>query len=123
MLNPQKWSGTSSVETVSMAKSSDSGTVIFEEKEVDEKDTLSVPSSTTRPVTPDTKSFDQMQLLVSLDTALELIHADRDSLKRCETFASYPGKAGNRVREAIEEIFVLLLKAVGDRHIAPGFRV
>lgn len=70
----------------------------------------------------DEKSFDRLQLLVSLDTALELIQADRDSLKRCETFAKYPGKCGVRVREAIEEIFVLLLKAAGDRHISPGFR-
>jgi recyclin-1 len=72
---------------------------------------------------PDPKSFDRLQLLVSLDTALELIHADRDSLKRCETFAKYPGKYGHRVREAMEEIFILMLKATGDKHIAPGFRM
>lgn len=101
--------------------------------------TLQVPSSTTasnvseKPMTisrvssaldlNDEKSFDRLQLLVSLDTALELIQADRDSLKRCETFAKYPAKCGQRVREAIEEIFVLLLKSAGDRHIAPGFRL
>ena len=136
MLNPQKWGGSNGTVQRTQPEKAD---VIFEEKEVmDEKsrlDSLSVPQSVdlstssrsgTRPVTPlgpDGKSFDRMQLLVSLDTALELIHADRDSLKRAETFANYPGKAGHRVREAIEEIFVLLLKAVGDRHIAPGFRV
>jgi recyclin-1 len=52
-----------------------------------------------------------------------LIHADRDALKRTETFASYPGKYGHRVRETIEEIFILMLKATADRHIAPGFRM
>ncbi|BEI86875.1 hypothetical protein CcaverHIS002_0702210 [Cutaneotrichosporon cavernicola] len=67
--------------------------------------------------------FERLQLLVSIDTALELIHADRESLKRTETFAKYPGKTGNKVVEAIEEVFILLLKAVGDRHIAPGFRI
>ncbi|ODN94766.1 recyclin-1 [Cryptococcus wingfieldii CBS 7118] len=79
-----------------------------------------------RSVTPDPsddKSFDRLQLLVSLDTALELIQVDRDSLKRAETFARYPGKAGYKVRDAIEEVFILLLKAAGDRHIAPGFRI
>ena len=70
-----------------------------------------------------TSSFDKLQLLVSLDIALELIHADRDGLKRTETFANYPGKYGHRVRETIEEIFILMLKAAGDRHIAPGFRM
>lgn len=72
---------------------------------------------------PDQKHFDRLQLLVSLDTALLLIQTDRDSLKRCETFAKYPGKYGVKVREAIEEIFILMLKAAGDRHIAPGFRL
>ena len=60
-------------------------------------------------------------MLLSLDTALELIHADRDSLKRVETFSGYPGQYGHRVRDTIEEIFVLLLQALGDRHIKPGF--
>lgn len=67
--------------------------------------------------------FERLQLLVSIDTALELVHADRESLKRTETFAKYPAKTGAKVVEAIEEVFILLLKAVGDRHIAPGFRM
>lgn len=69
------------------------------------------------------ESFDKLQLLVSLDIALELIHADRESLKRTETFAGYPGKYGHKVKESIEEIFILMLKSAGDMHIAPGFRV
>ena len=133
MLNPQKWSNSNGVETVSMVKASEKGDVMFEHRPEEEKnpsvhlapnDLNVTRSNSTRPITPllgDGKSFDRLQLLVSLDTALELIHADRDSLKRAETFANYPGKAGHRVRETIEEIFVLLLKAVGDRHIAPGF--
>lgn len=81
-----------------------------------------LPSGT---ATPDggQDEFGRLQLLVSIDTALELIHADRESLKRTETFAKYPGKTGSKVVEAIEEVFILLLKAVGDRHIAPGFRM
>ncbi|KAL7424555.1 F-box protein: endocytic membrane traffic, recycling ReCYcling 1 [Cryptotrichosporon argae] len=93
--------------------------------------TLAVPvpsatgsgSGSRAPTPAHDNSFDRLQLLVSLDTALELIHGDRESLKRTETFARYPGRYAARVRETIEEIFILLLKAVGDRHIAPGFRI
>lgn len=66
-------------------------------------------------------SFDELDLLLSLDTALELIHADREALKRCETFKDYPAPFGHRVRETIEELFILMLQAMGERHIAPGF--
>ena len=66
-------------------------------------------------------AFGQFELLLSLDVALELIHADRESLKRAETFAGYPGHYGHRVRDTLEEIFVLFLQAVSSRHLAPGF--
>lgn len=62
-----------------------------------------------------------MELQLSLDIVLELIHASRDALKRVETFAGYPGTYGHRVRETIEEVFILLLQAIGERHINPGF--
>ncbi|KAL5639525.1 hypothetical protein ACGC1H_006226 [Rhizoctonia solani] len=66
-------------------------------------------------------SFDELDLLLSLDVALELVHADREALKRCETFKDYPAPYGHRVRETIEELFILMLQAMGERHIAPGF--
>lgn len=68
-----------------------------------------------------TATFDDLDLLLSLDTALELIHADREAIKRCETFKDYPAPFGHRVRETIEELFILMLQAMGDRHVAPGF--
>jgi recyclin-1 len=68
-------------------------------------------------------AFAQFDLLLSLDVAIELIQTDRESLKRCETFAGYPGHYGHRVRDTIEEIFVLLLQAMGERHLEPGFRM
>ncbi|KAI0083794.1 exocyst complex component Sec10-like protein [Irpex rosettiformis] len=87
--------------------------------------TPSISSSSTRISTPvppaASASFDTFEMLLSLDTALELIHADRDSLKRTDTFSGYPGQYGHRVRDTIEEIFVLVLQALGDRHIKPGF--
>ncbi|QRW13146.1 exocyst complex component Sec10 [Ceratobasidium sp. AG-Ba] len=79
----------------------------------------SVMSSST--ISVPTATFDDLELLLSLDTALELIHADREALKRCETFKDYPAPFGHRVRDTIEELFILMLQAMGDRHIAPGF--
>jgi recyclin-1 len=145
MLNPQKWAGSAGSNGAQLIKDKD-GDVIFDVPTIDdEKDSLELDlnekrgsvtsinleppttSSTAIPITPATassiQSYDKLQLLVSLDVALELIHADRDALKRTETFASYPGKYGHRVRETIEEIFILMLKAAADRHIAPGFRM
>lgn len=132
MLNPQKWS----------SQPTENPEMVVEEKvEIDEKrpedldeidelgnekrDGPQVGNATTNgaALQQSANSFDKLQLLVSLDIALELIHADRDGLKRTETFANYPGKYGHRVRETIEEIFILMLKAAGDRHIAPGFRM
>lgn len=116
MLNPQRWTGPGSRPTSTEETPEDRQ--VLQEKVTD----LQVPTSiSTRPPNPST--FDQLQMLVSLDTSLELIQADRDALKRCETFASYPGKYGHKVRDAIEEIFIFMLKAAGDRHIAPGFRM
>ncbi|OCF61386.1 recyclin-1 [Kwoniella mangroviensis CBS 10435] len=152
MLNPQKWTGSGSNGKLVKKEGAgeEGGDVVFEvpdSAEIKEKfrendddgdgineksdSSLSVPNddNTTRTNTPNPEgpkednSFDKLQLLVSLDIALELIQADRDSLKRTETFAKYPGRSGLHVREAIEEIFILLLKAAGDRHISPGFRI
>lgn len=62
-----------------------------------------------------------MELLLSLDVALELIHAARESLKRVEIFAAYPGHYGHRVRDTVEETFILMLQALGERHVSRGF--
>ncbi|KAI0349625.1 hypothetical protein OH77DRAFT_1499484 [Trametes cingulata] len=81
----------------------------------------SVDSTRVATTNPNPPAFDNLDLLLSLDIALELIHADRESMKRAETFSGYPGTYGHRVRDTIEEIFVLLLQALGERHIKPGF--
>jgi hypothetical protein len=67
--------------------------------------------------------FNRLELLLSLDVALELIRASRDSLKRVEIFAEYPGHYGHRVRDTIEEIFILMLQALNERHVSPGFKL
>ncbi|KAG2050796.1 hypothetical protein BDR06DRAFT_917325 [Suillus hirtellus] len=64
-----------------------------------------------------------LDLLLSLDVALQLIHADRDALKRLEIFASYPGHYGTRVRETIEEAFCEMLGVLCNRHLEKGFGI
>jgi len=65
--------------------------------------------------------FDRLQLLLSLDTALQLLQADRDSLKRIQTFLRFPGVYGRKVRDAIEEVFIVLLQVLNEKHVGPAF--
>ncbi|KIM77632.1 hypothetical protein PILCRDRAFT_615587 [Piloderma croceum F 1598] len=140
MLNPQRWGGGVQVGrgySRKLGKEEDGVDTLFESGEdvedefvngVQEKDpssltsssqtTLEAPSITTS-TTPLKRN--QLELLLSLDIALELIHADRESLKRAETFAGYPGHYGHRVHDTIEEIFILLLEVLDKRHVSPGF--
>jgi recyclin-1 len=67
-------------------------------------------------------SLTQMQLLLSLDTALQVIHVNRDCLKRIETFLKYPLPLGERVRLQIQDVSLLCLRALGEGHINPGFK-
>lgn len=66
-------------------------------------------------------SWETLDLFLSLDVALELIHADRVSLKRVDAFAAYPGHYGHKVQDTIEEVFILMLQALAERHLKPGF--
>ncbi|EPQ25739.1 uncharacterized protein PFL1_06733 [Pseudozyma flocculosa PF-1] len=65
--------------------------------------------------------FARLQLLLSLDTALQLIQLNRESLKRMETFARFSGAYGARVKEEMEEIAVLFFQCLGEKHVSPGF--
>ncbi|KAH7909176.1 exocyst complex component Sec10-like protein [Hygrophoropsis aurantiaca] len=83
--------------------------------------TTNTTTSTVLSTAPSSNQTQTLDLLLSLDVALSLIHADRESLKRLETFASYPGHYGRLVRDTIEEVFCLMLGAVGERHVKAGF--
>ncbi|KAK7047579.1 F-box protein: endocytic membrane traffic, recycling ReCYcling 1 [Paramarasmius palmivorus] len=148
MLNPARWgAGTNTVddERQGYLRGGD-GEMVFEigeeddeeEKEADRKthttsdSTSSTPTPSLAPSTTRTSvgsisasqssaNLDQMDLLLSLDVALELIHTDRESLKRVETFAGYPGHYGHRVRDTIEEVFILMLSFMKDGHVMRGF--
>ncbi|KAH7884202.1 exocyst complex component Sec10-domain-containing protein [Phlebopus sp. FC_14] len=79
------------------------------------------PQSSTAAISrPTTGALD---LLLSLDVSLQLIHAARDAIKRLETFAFYPGTTGTRVRETLEEAFCDMLDVMGSRHIGWGFKI
>ncbi|KZT22891.1 hypothetical protein NEOLEDRAFT_1070445 [Neolentinus lepideus HHB14362 ss-1] len=148
MLNPQRWGGAAGREGYSRdleLKGAGGEDVLFElgeaDAELDEKDDRSssadrysmasvsssqtTATSNTSATATSTQSAasatDKLDLLLSLDVALELIHSSRDALKRIETFSGYPGHYGHRVHDTMEEAFILLLQAVAERHLVPGF--
>ncbi|KAF8169818.1 f-box protein pof6 [Pholiota molesta] len=123
MLNPQRWV-TGAGGTAGAARpngySKNFQEISLSQLELTSPTPLIAPSGVTPSTAGSTTSNDtrQLDLLLSLDVALEIIHADRESLKRVETFAGYPGHYGHRVRDTIEELFILMLQALGDQH--PG---
>ncbi|CAO1619058.1 unnamed protein product [Sympodiomycopsis kandeliae] len=64
-------------------------------------------------------ALQQMQLLLSLDIALQMIHLNRDSLKRVETFAA--GQSSPPVQNTVERIAFEFLGCLREQHVAPGF--
>ncbi|KAG6876608.1 hypothetical protein C0993_001953 [Termitomyces sp. T159_Od127] len=110
----------------------DEKTQVDDEKELDARAAQSVSRVSPSPTVPSPAASrtlvsassapeNKLELLLSLDVALEVIHADREALKRVETFAGYPGHYGHRVRDTIEELFILMLGAIGDEHLRKGF--
>ncbi|RHZ82849.1 hypothetical protein Glove_103g57 [Diversispora epigaea] len=64
---------------------------------------------------------DRLQQLLSLETALQMIHINKDSIRRIGIFVGYPDKMGYKIIETIENVFILLLRTLGTKHIKPGF--
>ncbi|KXN81993.1 F-box protein pof6 [Leucoagaricus sp. SymC.cos] len=141
MLNPQRWAGGGASDADGSGAYSRNfekdGGMLFE-ADIEEDDNLTIATftsdtSTLAPTEPVSKNgtsqqkrqvhegMNQLDLLLSLDVALELIHADREALKRVEAFAGYPGHYGHRVRDTIEELFILMLQTLGERHVTKGF--
>ncbi|CAG8529642.1 9743_t:CDS:10 [Funneliformis caledonium] len=65
--------------------------------------------------------LDKMQQMLSLETALQMVHVNKDSLRRVSAFVGYPDKMGFRIKETLESVFVILLQTLGPLHIKPGF--
>jgi len=132
MLDPRRWGGAGQDNGISMregyTKGTDSTNVVLWEDE-DQPDASSeqgddaiTPATTSSSPQPRRLiSYDNLQLLLSLDVTLELIHAVREALKRLESFVNYPRTYGVRVRETIEEVAGELLGVLGERHVRNGF--
>jgi len=132
MLDPRRWGGAGQENGSGVregyTKGTDSTNVVLWEDD-DQPDTSSEqgdntvtpPATSSSPQPPRLHSYDNLQLLLSLDVTLELIHAARESLKRLEIFVNYPGTYGVRIRETIEEVAGELLGVLGERHVRNGF--
>ncbi|KAI0309784.1 exocyst complex component Sec10-domain-containing protein [Amylostereum chailletii] len=139
MLDPRRWGGvTATAPEAEYRKGGEAG-VLWDggangedgegEEDYDEKADVKTISSTMTGSTVATtasssstkRTYDNLQLLLSLDVTLELIHASREAIKRVETFTGYPGTYGVRVRETIEEAAAELLGVLGTRHVKAGF--
>jgi recyclin-1 len=132
MLDPRRWGGAGQENGADMregyTRGMDSTNVVLWEDEdqldasSEQGDDTATPATTSSSPQPKRlHSYDNLQLLLSLDVTLELIHAARESLKRLEIFVNYPGASGVRVRETNEEVAGELLGALGERHIRNGF--
>lgn len=62
-----------------------------------------------------------MKSLFSIEVALHLTHLAKTSLGRAAVFISLGGQAGGEAREQCAQIFVSMLRILGNRHIKPGF--
>ncbi|KAI1138988.1 exocyst complex component Sec10-like protein [Hypoxylon sp. FL0543] len=59
--------------------------------------------------------------LFSIELALNLVHAAKESLGRAAKFVTLGGQAGEEAREQCEAIFVVLVKILGQTHVRNGF--
>ena len=133
MLDPRRWGGAGQDNGSGMREGYTKGTdstnvVLWEDEDQHDASSEQGDDDTTTPATTSSSprprrlfSYDNLQLLLSLDVTLELIHAAREALKRLEIFVSYPGTYGVRVRETIEEVAGELLGVLGERHVRNGF--
>jgi recyclin-1 len=132
MLDPRRWGGAGQENGSGVREGYTRGTdntnlVLWEDEDHPDAtseqggDTATPPTASSSPQPRRLHSYDNLQLLLSLDVTLELIHAARESLKRLEIFANYPGTYGVRVRETIEEVGGELLGVLGERHVRNGF--
>lgn len=59
--------------------------------------------------------------LVSIEVALNLTHAAKESIERAALLISLSGQAGEKAREQCSIIFMQLLQILGQRHVKSGF--
>jgi recyclin-1 len=76
--------------------------------------------------------LERIKTLFSIEVALQLVHTGREALERMKSFKHLQGEIGDKVyvlhlsmlkysRQSCEAVFIILLTALGQRHIQPGF--
>lgn len=68
-----------------------------------------------------TSRLEGIKSLFSIEVALSLVHNAKSSLGRMAVFIQLGGQAGGEAREQCENIFVALLRILGNGHVKPGF--
>jgi recyclin-1 len=59
--------------------------------------------------------------LFSIEVALDLVHAAKASLGRASVFIRLGGQVGEEAREQCANIFVVMLRILGQKHVKRGF--
>lgn len=68
-----------------------------------------------------TSRLEGIKSLFSIEVALSLVHNAKSSLGRMAVFIQLGGQAGGEAREQCENVFVALLRILGNGHVKPGF--
>ncbi|ORX48483.1 hypothetical protein DM01DRAFT_1376693 [Hesseltinella vesiculosa] len=69
--------------------------------------------------------LDMLQDYISLELALQLIHVNKDAERRIQRFIqiNFPGRMKQDIQRTYENIFIRLLKSLGNDHIKPAFEM
>ncbi|CAO3629701.1 unnamed protein product [Mucor hiemalis] len=69
------------------------------------------------------QELDMLQDYLSLEISLQLIHINKESERRVQQFVDigFPGRMKSDIQKTYENIFIQLLKTMGQTHIQPGF--
>jgi recyclin-1 len=68
-----------------------------------------------------TSRLEGIKSLFSIEVALNLSHAAKASMGRSAVFIQLGGQAGGEAKEECQNIFVAMLRILGNRHVRPGF--
>ncbi|KAI9158770.1 Aspartate kinase FUB3 [Paramyrothecium foliicola] len=68
-----------------------------------------------------TSKLEGIKSLFSIEVALKLVHAAKASLGRMSPFIRLGGQTGEEAKEQCANIFVVLLRILGQKHVKTGF--
>lgn len=62
-----------------------------------------------------------IRTLFSIELALDLVHKAKAALERAGCFVGFKGRIGEEAKEQCEQIFIVLINILGQRHVKSGF--